>query len=200
MLIPDIFDKYPSYKPVKGVIHIGAHKCEEKDIYNSMGVSDDSILWIEANPYLVVPPIVHGVMSDVDGEVVNFHVASNGQSSSILAFKEHLVEHPWVFELGIIPLQTTTLNTLFSTKSIPFDTYDVMNLDIQGAELKALKGSTLILPHIKSIYTEVNTKELYENCAMLHELDSYLESFGFTRVETSMTEHGWGDAFYIKKD
>jgi len=75
-----------------------------------------------------------------------------------------------------------------------------MNLDIQGAELKALKGSTLILPHIKSIYTEVNTKELYENCAMLHELDSYLESFGFTRVETSMTEHGWGDAFYIKKD
>ena len=34
MLIPDIFDKYPSYKPVKGVIHIGAHKCEEKDIYN----------------------------------------------------------------------------------------------------------------------------------------------------------------------
>jgi len=32
---------------IKGIIHIGAHNCEEQDFYNSIGIND--IFWIDAN-------------------------------------------------------------------------------------------------------------------------------------------------------
>ena len=76
---------------------------------------------------------------------------------------------------------------------------DFLNLDIQGAELLALKGARNTLPRVNSIFTEVNEIELYEDCALVHEIDSYLSEFGFRRVEMQIFENcGWGDAFYTK--
>jgi hypothetical protein len=77
--------------------------------------------------------------------------------------------------------------------------YDFMNIDIQGAELLMLKGASEILPHIKCIYIEVNNKELYRGCAMINEIDDYLETRNFLRVKTKWYGNtGWGDAIYIK--
>lgn len=90
------------------------------------------------------------------------------------------------------------MNFLYEQNNIPYDKYDFMNLDIQGAELKAFMGADKILPHIKAIYTEVSTKELYNNCCLLEELDVFLEKYGFKRIAISMTQHCWGDALYIK--
>ena len=39
---------------------------------------------------------------------------------------------------------------------------------------------------------------LYEGTWLLPELDEYLATFNFKRVITNMTQHGWGDALYIK--
>ena len=33
----------------------------------------------------------------------------------------------------------------------------------------------------------------------MHEIDEYLEKFGFKRVITEITLNGWGDAFYVKE-
>jgi hypothetical protein len=42
------FDKLPQHN-IKGVIHIGAHECEEKKGYNNyFKLTDDKIIWIEA--------------------------------------------------------------------------------------------------------------------------------------------------------
>jgi hypothetical protein len=54
------------------------------------------------------------------------------------------------------------------------------------------------LGHIDIIYSEVNTSHLYKDCKLIGDIDSLLEPFGFIRVVTKMTEHGWGDAIYIK--
>jgi hypothetical protein len=32
----------------------------------------------------------------------------------------------------------------------------------------------------------------------MQDIDNYLAEFGFKRMETAMTKHGWGDAFYMK--
>ena len=78
--------------------------------------------------------------------------------------------------------------------------YNFLNLDIQGAELKALKGMEEYLDKVDYIYTEVNEDYVYKGCALVSELDEFLGKYGFTRVETSWAGNcKWGDAFYIKK-
>ena len=85
--------------------------------------------------------------------------------------------------------------------------YNFLNLDIQGAELKALKGMEEYLSKVDYIYTEVNSEYVYEKCAIVNEIDSYLMAFGFIRTETAWysedggrSSHGWGDAFYIRTE
>jgi hypothetical protein len=53
MLIPTIFKDFPQCIPNKGILHVGAHLCEEKDLYNSIGITDTQILWIDGNEDLV---------------------------------------------------------------------------------------------------------------------------------------------------
>jgi FkbM family methyltransferase len=201
MLIPTIFDDFPTSRPTKGVLHIGAHECEEAPLYHSIGMKNEDILWIEANADIINPEqknILHAVISNKDDENVSFIITNNIQSSSILELHTHLLEHPHVVEIGRRNVTTITLDTLFRKNHIPFDKYDFMNLDIQGAELKALQGATEVLPHIRAIYTEVNVKELYKGCAFLEDLDLFLVQYGFKRVATQILHHGWGDALYIK--
>ncbi len=206
MLIPTIFSTFPECIPEKGILHIGAHMCEERALYNSIKIGDNDTLWIEAIGEIVAYVkkineninIVQAVITDKDDEELSFMITNNKESSSIFNFGTHAIEHPHVFEIERRRLKSITLNTLFERNNIPHDRFDFINIDIQGAELKALKGSTRILPHIKAIYAEVNEKMLYEGAVLLPELDEYLATFNFKRVITNMTQHGWGDALYIK--
>jgi len=206
MLIPDIFEKYKLCIPHKGILHIGAHICEERNIYNSINMTDDKVLWIEAISEIVDKVkkensninIINAVITDKDNEDINFMITNNYQSSSIFNFETHLKEHPEVIEIARRQLKSITINTIFDNNNFPYDKFDFINLDLQGAELKALKGATKILPYIKSIYCEVNIKKLYDGAVLLPELDEFLNSYRFKRVETIITCHGWGDALYIK--
>ena len=206
MLIPTIFSTFPECIPEKGILHVGAHMCEERALYNSINVGDNDILWIEAIRETVTYVktvndninIIQSVITDKDDEELSFMITNNKESSSIFNFGTHAIEHPQIFEIERRQLKSITLNTLFERNNIPHDRYDFINIDIQGAELKALKGAMCILPHIKAIYAEVNEKMLYEGAGLLPELDEYLATFNFTRVITNMTQHGWGDALYIK--
>lgn len=76
---------------------------------------------------------------------------------------------------------------------------DFLNMDIQGAELKALRGMGDILKQFKWAYLEVNKAELYKGCALVEDIDLYMLSYGFRRVETSWTGAMWGDALYCHK-
>lgn len=206
MLIPlqELFSRYPI--KIRSVLHIGAHECEELNDYVQVGVSPEKIFWIEANPELVeknnsigIPNIIHAAVSDKE-EFVDFIVTNNGQSSSILELYEHKLEHPHVFETSRIQLKTTTVEHLVDIKIINTEFPNFVNLDIQGAELKALKGFGKYLNQVDYIYTEVNMKYLYKDCALLHEIDAFLTEKGFRRELISMTRHGWGDAFYLRQN
>jgi len=206
LLIPNFFEKYNICIPNKGILHIGAHICEERNLYNSINMTDDKVLWIEAINELVEKVkkensninIIEAVITDKDNEDINFMITNNYESSSIFNFETHLIEHPHVIETERRHLKSITMNTLFDNNNIPYDKYDFINIDLQGAELKALQGATKILPHIKFIYSEVNIKKLYDGAVLLPELDEFLNLYGFKRIETAMTPHGWGDALYIK--
>lgn len=189
----------------KGALHIGAHECEEQSFYSLLGVTPEKTLWVEALQRKVdemkakgVPHIVQAVMTDKDNQSVTFHVTNNVQSSSILPFGSHEIHHSWVKNVEELTLTTTTIDTLFERVDKNPANYTFWNLDIQGAELMALKGGQQSIPYANAIYCEINTEEVYKGCALLPALDAFLESKGFRRVETKLTEFGWGDALYLR--
>ena len=47
--------------------------------------------------------------------------------------------------------------------------------------------------------TEINRDEVYENCAKIDELVSFLKNYNFELVEQSWEGITWGDGFFIKK-
>lgn len=195
---------------IHGVIHLGAHTGEEHGAYQAAGVKD--VLWVEGDPKvfekLVVElgdqpryAFINAVVSSTDGETVTFHIANNEESSSILEFGTHSVEHPDVEFVDKWEATTRTVDSIVWDQwhKSEYAYANFMNIDLQGAELLALKGAHDTLFEIDYIYTEVNTKELYVGCVLLGDLDQFLGSYGFRRVETSMTKHGWGDALYVRK-
>ena len=190
---------------ITGALHIGAHECEELDFYNRLSLSVHDNIWIDALPHKVleaqsrgIPNVYNAVITDTDNEDVTFNIANNGQSSSVLQFCTHSQEHPSVVYIDTIQTKSTTIDTFFETNGINSSKLNFWNMDIQGAELLALKGARKNLAHADIVYLEVNEKELYKNCGLIHDIDIFLLSFGFHRVLTSMTIHGWGDALYVK--
>lgn len=190
---------------IQGAFHIGAHECEELLFYKQLGLKSEQLIWIDAMQHKVdqakargIPNVYQGVMSDNDNDVVDFNISNNGQSSSMLEFGTHREHHPHVHYIEKKKLSTQRIDTFFTNNKLDASKYDFWNLDIQGAELMALKGGVESLKHAKAIYLEVNTEQVYKGCAQIGDIDQFLEAFGFTRIRTEITEHNWGDALYIK--
>ncbi len=91
---------------LKGILHLGAHKCEELEAYKAQGISEDKIAWIEAQGDLVkemksrgVKNIFNHCILDVE-TTVPFWKTTNGESSSVLEFQTHATHHPHVPSLS----------------------------------------------------------------------------------------------------
>jgi hypothetical protein len=209
MLIPisEIQVALAAYKiSVRGVFHVGAHECEEMAVYDQMGLPRNSVIWVDAMADKVaqarargISTAFQGVMSDVDDMEVNFNIANNGQSSSLLEFGTHSAEHPQVVFVARETMRTTTVDTFFARQGIDCAAHNFWNFDIQGAELMALRGAERSLPFADALYLEVNAAPLYQGCALIGEIDAFLADRGFVRVLTNMTSHGWGDALYVRR-
>ena len=191
---------------VKGVLHIGAHNCEELPFYTeTLSITPDKCIWIDAIQPQVdkvtrrgIPNVYQAVITDKDNDVVIFNISNNIQSSSILPLGTHKIHHDWVHYTHKLPLKTTTVDTFFKKHNLNAEKYDFWNFDIQGAELLALKGAIDSIKYAKAIYLEVNTEEVYKGCGLINEIDKFLFEYKFMRIETKMTNAGWGDALYIK--
>ena len=197
-------EKYRIYP--KTVLHVGAHKGEESSLYYALSV--ENVLWVEANKELAdrLKPIevlyrpsnkvICEVVGAKDDEIVSFNISNNNQSSSILELGEHSQLFPDVVYCSSEQRQTKTIKTILAENNNP--RVDFVNLDIQGAELLALKGfgdfST-----VKHIYTEINRRAVYKGCALVEQIDEYLAPLGFIRAETAYwNDHPWGDALYVR--
>ena len=184
-----------------GIIHIGAHAAEESNEYQKHNWKP--VIWIEANPLLIdqlrviVPGedvVICAALWDEDGMSIDFNLASNGESSSLLLPAKHLNEYPDIHFNSKIALQTKRLDSLLT--EIP----NFLNLDVQGAELKVLRGLGRLIDSLEFIYTEVNDAELYVNCAKLKDIDIFLDLHGFNRVCLRRAGNsGWGDALYVRR-
>lgn len=209
MLIPfkTLLKKY-NIKPT-GVLHIGANEGQEAKDYFDSGVSE--VVWIEAIP-AVFNTLVKNIekypkmiglnecVADIDGASINFNISNNeGQSSSILQLGTHKTAHPEVKYTHTIKCVTKRVDTLMKSTGLDVSNYNFLNIDLQGAELLALKGLGEEINKIEYAYLEVNKEPLYVGCALIADIDSFMLDKGFKRVELEWCGNfGWGDAFYIR--
>jgi FkbM family methyltransferase len=195
---------------IEGIVHIGASYGQEIDDYDKSGIKN--VIWVEADPDVYGSlcenlrshphsKCFHACVSDRDGQPVQLNVTSNsGQSSSILDLKEHAMFYPHIVVVRELQLQSITLDTLLQQEGIEISgNYNFLNMDIQGAELLALQGMKKNLHKFRYVYLEVNQRELYEGCALEHDIDNFLKDYNFKPVESKMRPAGWGDKFYIRK-
>lgn len=204
MLVPiDVIHCLSSGMKPLHVLHVGAHEAEEAEKYEALGA--DTVHWVESQPDLVrqlrekldgrFHRIYQGSVWSESGQQKHFHLASNSQSSSLYPFHLHLKSHPEVTETGRHEVTTIRLDDL-----LPEMKFNIVVMDIQGAELEALKGMGQLLDAAKIAYLEVNKRKLYKGIPMIEELDSGLKGRGFRRLVTSWEKgKGWGDAVYVKQ-
>jgi FkbM family methyltransferase len=189
-----------------GVLHVGAHEAEEFDDYKACGWMP--VIWVEANPDRAAQlqsafiedfsnEVIEAVAWDTHGEKLSFFETNNGQSSSVLRLGTHQDSHPEVVVVSESAVVSSRLDRLLTPRHSRFE---LVVLDVQGAELHALKGLGDKLHGVKWIYAEVNVQEVYDGGPLLGEFDDYCRSLGFLRVDTLMTKAGWGDALYCRSD
>jgi FkbM family methyltransferase len=193
----------------KGIIHIGAHEGQELAQYLTM--TSEKVLLIEANPqiFLKLEALVADIpnvtalsyaICDHEGNV-NLRLNAYDFSSSILPLKHHRDIYPNMLEVGEVTVQAKTLDRLLEDRQFISSEFNILVLDIQGAELLALTGAQATLKNIDAIYTEVNFQELYVGCALIEQIDKFLSQHSFQRVALKTPFHAsYGDAFYVKTD
>ena len=196
-----IFDK--SKPKCKGIIHVGGHFGQEIPFYLDQ-ITKNVVVYepLETcfkqlfDKYGYIVDCRKKAVGNINGDIVlNVETANYGQSSSVLKPKKHLEQYP---EITFDNNEKCKIVKLDSDIQNP-DEFEVLVVDVQGYELEVFKGSINLLDGcLKYIICEVNNEEMYENCAMVSDLDSYLKDFKFERILTTWEGNSWGNALYAK--
>ncbi len=130
-------------------------------------------------------------------ETVELHVSSGAStsSSSILEPKEHLVEHPTVKFERRITIPTITLEIWAQQYGVP--RIDFLWLDVQGAELKALRGLGKLIETARVMHLEVSTRETYAGIPREEEVKQWLAERGLT-VKHERRDGSQADVFFAR--
>ena len=203
MLIP--IHKFLKGK-IKGIIHVGAHTAEELIYYVDHGCN--RVLWIEANPekwkelegkIKKYPNMKLGKFAASSQTGGTTALKLSGISSSVLNMGTHKTKYPGSDPTHSVEVELVAVDDWISISHEKRCNYNFLNIDVQGYELEALKGLQQQLLHIDAIYSEINYEYLYENGALVVDIDQFLARYGFKRVATETVKGmGWGEALYIK--
>lgn len=192
------------------LVHIGAHEAEELADYDRFGWGAERTVWVDALPEKAAyvrektsgrpeQIVVEAVLWNRAGETIDFNETNNGHSSSALKPKDMIELYP---DIEVTNVRRFT--TAVASEALPIadlDRIDLVLLDIQGAELRALEGFGDELDKVQAIYSEVNEREIYEGLALFPEIDAWLRGRGFALLDSEVLAGvGWGDAIWVRAD
>lgn len=210
------FIKFVENKNEKFVIFdIGSRDCVQSiEFYNAF--PNSKIYAFECNPNTLdickknIEPyndritLIEGAVCDYDGNITFYPInqkktittwkdGNPGASSIFKSNGEYSAETYIQYEI-ITPCHR--LDSVMNKYGIP--KVDIIWMDLQGAELLALKGLGNHLQNVKYIHTEVSYKAMYSGQVMFDELNNYILSNEFSLMN-NLTLQGWQeDAFYKK--
>lgn len=200
----------PRHWRPKTMIHVGAHLAQERSHYESMGY--EKVWWIEgsAETHARLCEVIeqhegaathwvdHALLTNHDGESMQLHrFTNNGASNSIFQATKNL-EDRWskVRQTGESEtVLSQTLDTLVEKREET--SWDVLLVDVQGAELLVLQGARNLLRSVRAVVCEASTVAYYESGVLFSELESHLRTFGFEPV---MSPRRHGDVLFMRTE
>jgi FkbM family methyltransferase len=192
----------------RGIISIGAY--DGKTLKRLNLSNTVKTLLIDANPRAVERlqenfadrPNIQVVQAAIanQNDTVTLHLTSLESSSSILPWQQYSEIYPNIKETQQLTLPSRTLDTLLEELHLSPTDFNILILDIQGAELLALEGATQLLNTLDAIYTNVYYQELFKGGALAEQVDQFLTDYQFQRVAEGTPYHpAWGEAFYVRQ-
>jgi FkbM family methyltransferase len=150
---------------------------------------------------------VNTLCSDVAGQTIDFHVASNGgMSSSMLEPDVHKALYPGITFGEKVQITSTTVDQLAAFlrangHAAAIDACDLLFMDCQGAEFRILMGAPATLRQIRYIYMEVMRGSLYKDQVPFLTYCTWLEAMGFTLNDVAFAyPENAGNALFVRKD
>lgn len=191
---------------VTGVIHVGGHIGQEMETYRKNNVDNLIVFEPQQVPFQKLKSVVDSLdfpniqlVNKALGNscnTVEMTCNDDGLCSSILNPKHVLEQYPNIIFDRKETVEMVTMDSVIDENH----NYNFLNMDTQGYELEVLKGAKNTLQKIDCVYTEVNNTEVYENNALIEEIDEFLKDYNMVRVETDWMGGTWGDAFYIRQN
>lgn len=209
MLIPaKHLERYWGLHP-ETILHVGAHEAEELADYQAASWGNSQVIWVEALPAKVESlrerlgalanhRVIQALAWSKTGESISLIETTNTQSSSVLALGEHARLYPEIKPGKTHELKTVSLGESPEILSLP--RIDLVNLDVQGAELEVLRGLSAVMDRIAAVYSEVNLIEIYQGNPLISDIDGYLTGQGFKLVDVELLPDGWGDALWLRAE
>ncbi len=208
-----IFNNPKILSKISGVIQVGASIGEEVPEWERYEIKNQ--VFIEPIPHLFPDlearakkqhhnPNVRCykvALSDYDGEG-DFHISSRSFcSSSLLPFHKDAVYYGQTFrEYTTLKVPVKKLDTLVAEENLAVPSaYDLLYVDVQGAEHKLMLGAERTLPFFQFVFVEVNLKVLYDGVTLWDEFDRFMKQKGFRLVDFRNLEGSagaQGEAFY----
>lgn len=212
----NLFKHFPPTDTPVIIFDVGARDCNESIVFytkfknarifsfecnpNTLGLCRKAI-----EPYKDRITLIERAVCEHDGSILFYPI---NQEKTITSWKDGnpgasslfrsngTYEHEYYVQDEVI-VPSTRLDTIMEMHNI--EHVDIMWMDLQGAELLALKSLGKYLQNVKCIYTEISHRPIYEGQVMFHDLHSFLSSNGFCLVgEPKYT--GWQeDVIYVRR-
>lgn len=191
----------------RGILHIGAGNVEEAEEYQAFGFK--KVFWVDildcnSERRRMAEKMGHkficAAMAEDAYPEAPFHVASNGCSSSLLPFGSHLQIYPTITEEKVIHVETMSGRELL--KLYPeIAECNVLNLDVQGAELRVLEGFGDLLAQFDFIFCEVYLADVYWGCGKLDAVNALLYHADFVCMDVWIKpKEQWGNGIWVKRN
>ena len=187
---------------INGVVHVGAHRGEEIFEYESLG--SECVIWIEPNPDVFLEMQVYLTNANSCIESKAFEYAASNVDHQIVDFNIYYGPDAGYLRgnkgcSSLLKANGRFIDTLLVENNMSYNSFDLLNMDVQGAELLVLQGSEKLLENVKYVTTEATWDNPdYVDNVMYDELKLYLESKGFVEKQIINHSENWGDVLFVK--
>ena len=189
--VPFELAKYIKDKKHLSIIDIGAFEGGFAESIERMCGLERAIL-IEPQPDLATKlrknfsggkySVIEAAVGDREG-VIEFQINATNATSSILECRRDMPELESV-NVSLTKRAQCKLVTLDSVDLIERNRpWDLVKIDVQGAEHLVIKGGLVALAHTRLMWVEVSFKRLYESACLFGEIYDLLNSAGFSLKE-----------------